>query len=227
MKYLIFDSGSLINFTSNGLLHLFTQLREAFKGEFLITHSIRYETIEHPMRVKRFEWGALRIKQLLDRGIIKIAEGKVVKADELKKRTNQILSTANNTFFARGKAIHLIEEGESECLALSELLSEKGIENLIVIDERTARLLCERPNNLERLFRKKLHTKIKSIKSNYGAFSKFRIIRSTELAYIAYKRGFTRLKDPRTLDAILYALKFGGVSISDREIKAIKKLKSR
>ena len=42
--------------------------------------------------------------------------------------------------------------------------------------------------------------------------------------YIAYKKGLVRIKDKKILDAILYALKFKGCSISTDEIERIKKL---
>ena len=139
----------------------------------------------------------------------------------------EILNIANNTFYARDKPIKIIHDGEAEVLALSALLTAKGHENLVVIDERTARLLCEKPQNLEKLLKKKLHTPIKAVKENYKTFRDYKIIRSTELAYVAHEKGFSKLKDPRTLDAILYALKFGGVSISEKEIKTLKKIKIR
>ena len=65
-KYIILDSGALINMTMNGLLETFEQLSHIFQGEFLITPAVKYESIEHPLQIKRFEWGALRINKLLE-----------------------------------------------------------------------------------------------------------------------------------------------------------------
>ena len=223
-KYLIFDTGALINFTSNGVLDLLRKLKEEFNGEFIITRSVKHEAIDHPLKIKRFEWGALRIKQLIDEGTIKMAENHVIRAEELENKMKQVLDKANNTFFANRNSIHIIDDGEAECMALSLLLTEQKIDNLVVIDERTARLLCEKPENIKKILKKKLHTGISSKLENVKEFNRIGVIRSTELAYIAYKRGYTKIKAPETLDALLFALKFGGVSISEDEIKEMKKI---
>ena len=222
MKYLIFDSSSIINIISTGLTEVLRNLKSKFNGEFLITKEVKYETIEHPMRINRFEWGALRIKQVLDDKTLKIAET-IFNEGEIKKESQKILSIANNTFFVEEKAIHILDNGEAECLALSNLLNQKGIKNMVVIDERTARMLCENPDNLAKIFETKMHIPIKTKKKNYGYFTEFKVIRSTELAYIAYKKGLIKIKDSKALEAILYALKYGGCSVSEKEIKVLKK----
>lgn len=224
MKYLIFDSGSLINFTMNGMLDVFQELKKAFPGEFLITKTIKYETIEHPLKIQKYEWGALRINELLKKGVIKLAEDKIVNENELKKEAGKILDAANNMFFAKGRPLHLIDTGEAESLALSKMLSSRNYENLLVIDERTARVFCEKPENLQEILAKKLHTEIKVDKSKLRLFRNFGVIRSTELAYVAYKKGFVKIRNKQALEAIFYALKFGGCSISEREVEMIKKM---
>jgi predicted nucleic acid-binding protein len=80
--------------------------------------------------------------------------------EEIKIKANGILSTLNNSFLARGEFMHIIDEGEASCMALSLLATEKKIENVIVVDERTTRMICENPENLRRLFENKLHTKV-------------------------------------------------------------------
>ena len=65
-KYLIFDSGSVINMTENCLLSVFRDLNKVFQGEFIITDEVKYETIDHPLKIKKFGWGAIRIQSLLD-----------------------------------------------------------------------------------------------------------------------------------------------------------------
>ena len=79
---------------------------------------------------------------------------------EITKNAQEFMNIANSAFKETNKEIHLVELGESSCLALSKLLTEKGIENIITIDERTMRVLCEKPENLRKLLEKKLHTKI-------------------------------------------------------------------
>jgi hypothetical protein len=223
-KYLIFDSGALINLTQNGLLDIFRSLEKVFQGAFIITPAVEYETINHPIGIKRFEWGALRIRQLLDDELIKrIEDEDLVDIEELNKKTAEIMNLANNSLFSENKPIHLIEKGESECLAVSILLSRKGVDNAVIIDERTARMICENPEFQRQLMENKLHTKIKLKKENLSILSGIKVLRSTELMYMAYKKNIME-KNVKELEAILYALKYGGCSVSEKEVEFMKKI---
>ncbi len=221
-KAIIFDSGSLINFSMNGVLYIIEKLKKEFGGKFLITSDVEYETIKHPLKIKKYELGGLKIQELLNKKIIEMPESLHINSSEIKHKTKEILRKANHIFFSK-RPIHLIDRGEASCLILSEILQNKNIENLIVIDERTTRMLCESPENLHKLMEKKLHTKIKTKKEHYSYFKKFKIIRSSELAYIAYKKNLINLGNGSLLDALLYAIKYKGCSISKQEIEQIKK----
>lgn len=221
-KYLIFDSGPLINLTQNCLISVFRDLETIFQGEFLVTPGVIYETIQHPLQIKRFEWGSMRMQSLLDDEIIRpLEEEELVTNEELKAKTQEIMNKANNAFFSEGKPIHLIERGESECLALASILNEKNIKNAVVIDERTARMICENPEMLKELMESKLHAKLKVNEDNFKIFQKINVLRSTELMYTAFKRKLIDT-DKRKLEAILYSLKFGGCSVSEREVEFMK-----
>lgn len=224
MKNLIFDSGPLINFSMNDILDLLVKLKKEFKGDFLITKEVKQEIIDYPLTIKRFELGALRLKELFDKGIIKHADITEQEVDILRKKRDEIMHIANSTFKTKDRDIHLIDKGESAALALLQILEQKGQESVLVIDERTMRMLCENPENLRKLLQKKLHTQIKSNRENYSFFENFKIIRSTELAYIANKKKLFDLKDQRVLEAMLYGLKFKGCSISEEEIEEMKRL---
>jgi len=223
-KILIFDASSLISFAMNGLLGELRELGKNFIGKFIITSDVKQEIIDHPITKKRFELEALKLKQLLDAGILELPESVNVEEKELEKETQKVLDVANSTFSGRGRDIHIIDSGEASCLALSKILNQRKIRNVIAVDERTTRVLAEAPDNLRRIFQKKLHTKIIARKNNYKFFREFKIIRSCELAYVIHKKNLLDIKDPRALDAMLYALKFRGCSISDREIAEIKKI---
>ncbi len=223
-KAIIFDSSTLINFALNGLLTELRELKGIFGGKFLITKEVRAEVIEKPMKIKRFELEALKIKELLNDKILESPSVFGISEEKISKISNEIANIANTIFFGKENPISIIHSGESSCLALSSLLSEKGIVNVISADERTIRLLVEKPDNLLEIFKKKLHTQIKVKREKFKSFKDFKFIRSTELIYIAYKKGIVRLKDPNILDALLYALKFNGCSISDEEIDEIKKI---
>jgi hypothetical protein len=225
MKAIIFDSSTLISFAMNGLLDYLRELKKVFDGKFLMTDEIKEEVIDKPMKINRFKLEGLMIKQLLDEKVLEMYGSLNINRNELNKETEDIMNIANSTLKDKNKNIHLIHNGESSCLALSKILTKKGIKNVISIDERTTRMLCEKPENLRKLMEKKLHTTLKANAENYSYFKGFRIIRSTELIYIAYKKKMIKLKNGGTiLDAFLYALKTHGCSISDEEITEMKRM---
>ncbi len=224
-KAIVFDSSTLINFAINGLLQEFRELKKSFDGKFLITEEVMEEIITKPMKIKRFELEALKIKELLSDKVIEMPSSLGIDQKRISKMTSEVLNISNATFFARGSAMQIIDIGEASCLALSKLLDEDGIKNVISVDERTIRLLCEKPENLFAIFQKKLHTEVKFKKENLKSFSNFKFIRSAELVFIAYKKGIVKLKDHgNVLDALLYAVKLNGCSISDEEISEMKRL---
>ena len=160
MKILIFDSSSLITLTMNSLIDLLADLKKQFQGKFLITKSVKYETIDKPLTIKKFELGALKIKKLLDEKVLEMPESININEQELKEKTQEMLKIANSSFLAKNEFMHIIDDGEASCLALSLILEEKKIENVIAIDERTTRMIGEKPENLKKLFESKLHTKV-------------------------------------------------------------------
>ena len=141
MKAIIFDSSTLINFAINGLLQEFRELRKLFDGKFLITKEIVGEIIDKPMKIKRFELEALKLKELITDKVLEMPSSLGIDENKISKMTAEIMNLANNTFFGQGNAMHIIDIGESSCLALSKLLNEKEIKNVMSVDERTTRLL--------------------------------------------------------------------------------------
>jgi len=224
-KAIIFDSSTLISFSMNGLLSELKELKKKFNGSFIISSDVKREVIDKPLTVKRFELEALRLKQLLDEKVLEMPISLGIDKEDILKRTKEIKNIANTTFFGRGKDIKLINSGEASCLALSRILTEKKIKNVIAIDERTMRMLGENPDNLKKLFQSKLHIKITCKKENYKFFEGFKFIRSSELVYIIYKKGIIKLKNGLVLDALLWAVKFKGCSISGNEIREIKNIR--
>jgi len=183
------------------------------------------EIINHPLEIKKFELEALKLNQLLKEGILEMPESLGIDSTQISNETKKLIEIANSTFFEnKEKEIHLIDSGETACLVLSKILTKKGIKNLIVIDERTTRLLSEKPENLKNLLTKKIHTNINIKKENLKSFSGIKMVRSAELMFIAYKKGLMDLKDKKTLDAVLYALKFKGCGISGKEIEILKRM---
>jgi hypothetical protein len=225
-KAIIFDAGIIINFAMNGLLEEFRGLKKIFNGKFLITQEVKLEVVDKPLSIKRFMLEALKVKELLDDKILEMPSDIGVDEKEISEITADVKNFANNLFYTRGEAIQIIASGEASCIALSEILNKKGIENVIAVDERTIRVLFEKPENLASLLSKKLHTGVKVKSENIKHFKGFRFIRSAELIYVAYKKGIVKLKNHnfQILDALLYALKFNGCAISDEEINEIEKM---
>ena len=225
MKALIFDSGSLISLSINGLLEELKKLKKIFNGEFIITKEVKKEVVDNPIKIKMYELEALKIQNLIDEGCLNMPNKIGIQDKEITNLMFKLMNLANTMFIGNGNEIKLIQQGETSCLALSKILNEKKIKNVLVIDERTIRMLVEKPENLKELLEKKLHTKIKLKKSNFQPFKDFKIIRSTELMYLAYKKNLIKLKGKEVLDALLYALKFKGCAISFDEIEEIKRIR--
>lgn len=219
MKALIFDSSSIISLALNDLLYILKPLKKIFGGEFFITENVKYELIDRSLQIKKFKLEALVIQSLINEGVLRIQKNKFID-----KETKKLLNIANNTFKADGESIKIIHEGEASCLALYSYLPTN--KKAIVVDERTTRMLCESPENLHKLFESKLHRKINAFEINFNFFKRFKIIRSSELAYIAYKKGIIALpaKSHEAIEAILYALKYKGCAISHNEIHEARNL---
>ncbi|MCX8194265.1 MAG: hypothetical protein N3G19_02815 [Candidatus Pacearchaeota archaeon] len=217
MKALIFDSSPIISLALNDLLYILKPLKKIFGGEFFITENVKYELIDRSLGIKKFKFEALVIQSLINQGVFKIKNNSYIENE-----TKKLLNIANNTFKVNNESMRIIHEGEASCLALYNFLPTD--KKAIVIDERTTRMLCESPENLHKLFESKLHRKIEAFDVNFNFFKRFKIIRSTELAYVAYKKGIIVLpaKSREAIEAILYALKYKGCSISHDEIREAK-----
>ncbi len=225
-KAIIFDAGALITISMNGLDKELRALKDIFDGAFLITQQVKKEIIDKPLTIKNFELEALRTKKLLDEKVIELAKDYGFDDSVIESKSNEIMNIANSFFMSPKESVKILHLGEASCIALSDILNKKNIKNVIVIDERTTRLLIEKPENLRELLVRKLHTNISLVKQNFAYFKNFQVIRSAELIYVAWKKGLVELKDGIfILDALLYAIKSKGCAISQEEIEEIKKLK--
>ncbi len=223
MKYLIFDAGPIISLTMNGMLSVIEKLKKVFDGEFILTPQVKNEVVDKPMKIKKYKLEAIRVKDMIDRGILKMSS-EIIPNQKLDREIKRILKITNGTLRAvqTGEKIKIIHDGEAACLAFSNLC---GTDNVIVIDERTTRMLIEAPHNLEKMMGKKLHTPLKANLSLLDELKNSKFIRSAELLFIAYKKGIIPIKKSRDLlDALLYGVKFKGAAISSVEIEEMKRL---
>ena len=223
MKYLVFDAGPIISLTLNGMLPVLEKLKNVFNGEFILTPDVKREVVDRPMKIKKFKLEALQVQSLIDKGVFKMS-GKIVSNQKLSKEMKKIMKITNGILRTSesGEKIKIIHDGEAACLAFVNLV---GGDSVIVIDERTTRMLTEAPKNLEEMMEKKLHTPLSANLNLINDMKKFKFIRSAELLYIAWKKDLFEIKkDKELLDALLYGVKFKGCAISSVEIEEMKKI---
>lgn len=225
MKAIIFDASSIISFSMNGLFDELRKLKEIFNGKFIITKEVKKEVIDDPIKGKRFKLEAMKVQELFNEKVLEMPISLGINDKEITSRSNEILEKVNSAFFGGNRYIHILDLGETSCLALGEILNKKGIQNVLAVDERTTRILVEKPENLRKLFEKKIHIQIEVKNENLEEFKNLKIIRSTELAYVLWKKKLIKLKNGEVLDGLLYAMKLRGAAISDEEINEIKNLK--
>jgi len=113
MKAIVFDSGTLISFSMNGMLDLIKKLKDVFKGRFLITNEVKKEIIDKPLTIKRFELEGLRLKQLLNQGVLELPSSIGIKEAELSKKIDEVMKASNNTYVGNKGPINLIARGEA------------------------------------------------------------------------------------------------------------------
>lgn len=223
MKALVFDSGPIISLTMNNLLWILEPLKEHFKGKFYITQAVKTEVVDKPLTTKRFEFEALQVMHHIKHGVLEVLDNP---ADTVK-----LLNLANQSFKAKGHWIRLSHHGEMSSVALALQLNASAL----VIDERTTRELIENPDNMRNIMKSKLHTKVFVNNDNINRLKDYikgiKVIRSSELVYIAYKLNLLNkfidgATKKRLLDSILWGVKLDGCAISKNEIEQIIALES-
>jgi hypothetical protein len=223
MKALIFDSGPIISMAMNNLLWLLKKLKAEFKGDFYITPAVKEEVVDRPLNSKRFKYEAMQVMKELKEGTISVYNN-----EQLRNKTLDLLTMANNIFFVENNNMKIVQYAEMEVLAACILSNS----NAIVIDERTTRLLVENPDGIKNILENKLHSKVFVKKENLEKFSALvkgiKVIRSLELVIIAYEKGFfneyiPNIKNPgkNLLDGLLWGVKLNGCSVTADEIEKI------
>lgn len=214
MNELVFDSSSIISISQNCLMKVLENLSKKTSSNFVVSTGVEFESVTKPLTINKFELNALRIKKAIDLKWLKVQKEKV--------DSKQIEGLANNIFFSENKPVKIIHKGEAEAIALYKKLNA----SIMVIDERTTRMLIEEPKNLEKKLRFHYKKKIKMNKSSLQKFSflagKIKIVRSAELIAKAFDLGCFEgeLENSiKSLEACLYALKFNGCAVSLEEIK--------
>ncbi len=203
---IICDSSTLISLAETCNLEVLYLLAEN-SVEFYITKSVKKEIIENPERIKRYEYGALRLEKCFEDRVIKEVE-------EDWQETRSLAEKLNSTFEIEGRNLTIVQEGEVSCISVYKKFSFDAF----AVDEKTTRLLFENPELLLVEMEKEYGEKMVFHKPD---FLKIQILRSTELLYFAFRKGYLQeFKNPKKVfNAALQALKYAGCSITEDELE--------
>jgi len=226
MRKIVFDTGPIISLALNNLLWLLEPLKKQSKAKFIITDAVKRELIDRPLNIKRFKFEALQTMQYLRSKTIEVVSSS--KTDNL---TTELLELANHCYKAKGEWIKILQYAEVQSLAYCLLENV----DVMVVDERTTRLLIEDSEKLQKILKHKLRTDVSANRDNIKRFHNkvkgIRMIRSVELVVMAYELGLLDKYMPDTdkpkrllLDSVLWGLKLNGCSVSNREIEQIIKI---
>ena len=223
MKSLIFDSGPLISLTMNNLLWLVKPLRKHFRGEFLIPESVKSELVDKPLKTRKFKFEAIQVQEYISDKTLKVVPDR-----NHRKDATSLLALANSCFTSREKPLSIVHYAEIACL----VAASKGSASALVMDERITREFVENPQRLLALMQKKLHATVRMNKPAVREFTErtadVRIIRSAELATVAFEKGLLNRYTPpagtgakTVLESVLWGLKLDGCAINESGIRAI------
>ncbi len=229
MKSIVFDSGPIISLTLNNLLWILEPLKGRFGGKFYITDAVKKEIIDHPLQTKRFKFEAFQVIKMLKDGVLEVYESPL-----LHQRSSELMEQANSIYAIRGQRLRMFHYAEMTVLAACmELQSDAA-----VVDEKMTRILLENPDRIVEVLHKRMHDRAYVDSGRLNAvrahLKSLQVIRSTELAVIAYEKGLLHdyvadskmVEHPQQelLEAILWGLKLNGCAISEKEINQLLKI---
>ena len=216
-KKIVLDSSTLITISDNCMIKIMKALAEKENISFIIPESVYAESVETPMKIRKFELNAIRIRDAVQDGYVKVANTTL----GIRQRMERLKEISVGICTFNGEAMVLLHRGEMETLAL---FKEIGADAL-AIDERTTRMLVEEPEKMLAFLQKRHSGKITMNSSELGKFrldyGGIKIIRSTEIISLAYADGSFSgeiSQSKQALEAALFAAKFGGCAVSSDEI---------
>ncbi|MBI4152657.1 hypothetical protein HY495_03010 [Candidatus Woesearchaeota archaeon] len=220
---LFFDAGPIITLVMSRLAWIIPELKKRWNGRFLITPAVKFELVDRPLTVRRFEFEALQVLKMIREGVIEVFE------DISKSRVDTLIQLANSSFQIDGKLLNVIQDGEMESAVGSIALGAQGV----VMDERTLRLFIENNRGmkalLERRFQKRVTPDLRKMDQFSSALEELVIIRSIELVGVAYSLGLLDGYIPegkkgreQLLDAVLWNVRYNGCAVTEQEIAELK-----
>jgi len=217
MRSLVFDASTIISLAMNNLLWILKPLRKQFDGEFYVSESVKKEIIDHPMKSRKFKLEAMQVRNVVEAGDLK------VNSDFSMEKIGNLV---NSIFKARKRTIRIMHDGEIGALVLARNIKSAAL----VVDERTTRMLIENPESLASVLARKMHTQVTTDHKKLDKFKEWlgdlKVLRSIELGIVAYDLGLLdKYGDKKNaLDALLWAVKLRGCSVSDTEINEVLEL---
>jgi hypothetical protein len=217
-RYILCDSSTLISLTGSCLEGLLYFFKDKYGVRTLIPRSVEKETVDTPLSLttKEYCFSAIRIKDMIHDGVVEVVK------DDVSAETKKIMDSANKVFYARGSPVTLMHLGETEMLALAKKLEVTSI----LIDERTTRILIDDPTSMTQHLQDEFHTSIMVNRQNLAQLADIvrgmEVIRSTEVAFLGYEKGFFSHFEgieKQAAEAALYRLKYAGCAVSFKEIE--------
>lgn len=228
MKTIVFDAGPIISLTTNNLLWTLEPLKQKMGGDFLIPTAVKGEIIDRPINSKKFQFEAIQVLKEVHNGTLTLIGG-----EEIDKKTKELLEISNSIYVAKGQNLVILHEAEMQVIATAIVYGASAI----AIDERSARQIIEDPKGLKNHLERKLHTHITINHEQLETFLEMtkhiKVIRSTELATIAYEIGlldkyYSKEEEKivpnlkrKILESMIWSLKLNGCSISNLEIERL------
>ncbi len=213
----VIDSGTMITLSTTCLMNVFREFVKHNQIDLMVPSDVARESVWRPINNMRFSLNASRIKYAFTDVLINVVKS----TPDIDREKQKILALANNSFFVNGKPLALLQLGEAEALAL---VTTNGARALF-IDERTTRSLIENPLRLKEVLEKRQDQRISLNQQNIDAFremfSGLKIFRSVDIIAFAFEQNlFDHELDHTTLEleAALYATKFSGCAVSEKEI---------
>ena len=231
---IVFDSGPIISLATNGLLSILPDLKNDFEGDFLIASKVKEEVIDRPLTSKNYQFEALRVLNYISDGTIT-----VVNNAQIEQKANELLALANRIYRAQNNNITIVHIAEMQVLAIAIIYDSSAV----VIDERTARHIIDKPFKLQEHLQNKLHTQVTidkdALRQFYELTKDIKVLRSVELLTIAFEKGhlkkyfndkekaFVKDINRQILTSGLWALKLNGCAVTEREIEKIVKAEGK
>jgi hypothetical protein len=223
-KIIVLDSSTMISLSVNCLLHYLAKLKEKSNVRFLIPPWVEDETVKAAINSIRFRLEGIRIINEISNGTIEVIGNRNIRNSAI-----DILTRANNIFYAWNSPIKLLHKGEAEVVSLCKFVNA----SYIGCDEKTIRILIENSENMRRILEEKLHTSVTINKKNLLKFremvSGINVLRSVDIIATAFDiglfndylrncSGYSETIRSDFVKGTLWALRYAGCGISEIEI---------